>query len=343
VKKRRFLIRWSNRLLFAVTLLVGMGSLLPTHLLAGASVLTLAFPVLIFPQLITLLLSLRYAPKLLLLPVLGIGMLLLPVLAQIPFASDQSEAGDLRVASYNVRAFYQEKLAHEKMAKWASDQQIDILCMQEMRKSNASVIAERFPFRAYAPKWSDYSVAIYSAYPILRSEPLVFDRISQKSYAKFSAQFADIALPQDTIRILNVHLSSTGVRDGDMSVEPSREDLMETSSFVARKIAASDKLRGLQSEHIIEWVEQSPYPVVLTGDFNGVPGGNLYARLMPHLRDPYIFKGHGAMGSFEPLKRRYLPIRIDWTLHSPELESTGQSIDLVHLSDHFPLITTFAL
>lgn len=343
MKKRRFVIRWSNRLLLALILLLGIGSLFPSHVLAGASVLTLAFPVLIIPQLITLLLTLRYTPKLLLLPLVGVALLLFPVLAQIPFAADHSKAEDLRVASYNVRAFYQNTSAKEQIARWSADQDIDILCMQEVFRSNANLIAERFPFRTYAPKSRNYSIAIYSSYPIIRSEALIFDRIPQEIYAKYSAQFADIALPHDTVRILNVHLSSTGVRDRDMSVEPSRDDLMEASGFVARKIAKSDKLRGLQSEHILEWVTESPYPVILTGDFNGVPGGNLYARLMRHLRDPYIFKGHGAMGSFEPLKRRYVPLRIDWTLHSPELNSTGQFIDQVYFSDHFPLVTTFDL
>lgn len=342
MKKRRFIIRWSNRLLFGLILLTGLGSLLPTDLLAGASVLTLAFPVLIIPQCIALIFTLRYAPKLLVLPLIGFALLSMPVLAQLPFAKDHSTDDDIRVASYNVRAFYQDKLANENVAKWAADQNIDILCMQEVRKTKASVIADRFPFRSYAPKWSDYSIAIYSAYPIIRSEALIFDRIPEDIYARFSAQFADIALPNDTVRVLNVHLSSTGVRDGDMSVTPSKEDLMEASGFVARKIADSDKLRGLQSKHILEWVAQSPHPVILTGDFNGVPGGNLYARLMQHLQDPYLFKGHGAMGSFEPLKRRYLPLKIDWTLHSPELKATGQFIDPIHLSDHFPLITTFA-
>jgi len=79
---------------------------------------------------------------------------------------------------------------------------------------------------------------------------------------------------------------------------------------------------------------------VLCGDFNSVPGGNLYARLLFNLEDPYIFKGSGKMGSFEPLKRRYLPIRIDWTLHSEGIESYDQHIDHINLSDHYPLVTT---
>jgi endonuclease/exonuclease/phosphatase family metal-dependent hydrolase len=175
----------------------------------------------------------------------------------------------------------------------------------------------------------------------LEAEPLVFETLERQNYSKVSAGYADILLPFDTVRILNVHLGSTGVRDGDMSVEPSREELLEAGQFVARKIAQSDKTRGLQGEEILDWIDKSPHPVILTGDFNGVPGGNLYARLLWKLHDPYVFHGYGTWGSFEPLSRRGLLFRIDWTLHDQTLSSTGQRIDNIPFSDHRPLITTF--
>ena len=62
------------------------------------------------------------------------------------------------------------------------------------------------------------------------------------------------------------------------------------------------------------------HPVVLSGDFNGVPSGYLYLRLLQSLRTPHL-EGNRKMGSFEPLKRRWLPFKIDWTLHSPEISN----------------------
>ena len=343
MKKRRFLIRWANRVVFLTTLLVGLGSLVSSNWLPGASLLSLIFPLLILPNVVLLLLSLRYMARKSPITMIGIGLTIIPVLAQLPFATaPEEQLDDIKIATYNVRGFYQEASVSEQIAKWTSEQNIDILCMQEIRKSAASPIAERFPFRTHAPKWSGYSVGIYSTYAIINSGSLEFDRVEKQSYARFSAGFADIILPFDTVRVLNVHLSSTGVQDGDMTVEPTREDLLEASQFVAKKIAASDLNRGLQAEHIVEWVEDSPHPVILCGDFNGVPGGNLYARLLTNLIDPYIFKGHGPMGTFEPLQRRHLPIRIDWTLHSKELIATGQYVDHIYLSDHFPLVTTIS-
>ncbi|MEJ6566980.1 MAG: endonuclease/exonuclease/phosphatase family protein [Flavobacteriales bacterium] len=343
MKKRHFLLRWANRVVFLITLLVGLGSLVSSNWLPGASLLSLIFPLLIIPNAILLLLSLRYMARKSPITIIGIGLTAIPVLAQLPLASaPEEDLEDIKIATYNVRGFYQEASVSEQIAKWTSEQNIDILCMQEIRKSVVSPIAERFPFRTHAPKWSGYSVGIYSTYAIINSGSLEFDRVEKQSYARFSAGFADIILPFDTVRVLNVHLSSTGVQDGDMTVEPTREDLLEASQFMARKIADSDENRGLQAEHIVEWVEESPHPVILCGDFNGVPGGNLYARLLVELKDPYILKGYGPMGTFEPLLRRHLPIRIDWTLHSEELVATGQYVDHIYLSDHFPLVTTIS-
>ena len=124
-------------------------------------------------------------------------------------------------------------------------------------------------------------------------------------YPKYSAGLADIALPWDTVRFINVHLSSTGVSDGDMSVEPNADDVIMRTKDIINKLIRSERARGLQAKSILQWVEESPHPLVLCGDFNSVPSGNLYARLLQKMEDPYIWHGTGKMGSFEPLKRRF--------------------------------------
>ena len=166
--------------------------------------------------------------------------------------------------------------------------------------------------------------------------------IEENAYAKRSAGYADIALPDDTIRIINIHLSSTGIKDMDMEIEPTREEWIEKGQFMAQKIARSDRDRGKQGQSILQWVDHSPYPVVLTGDFNSVPGGNLYARLLWKLDDPYLFKGSGAWGSYLPLLQKCVPLRIDWTLVDEQLPYSGQYLSDVAFSDHRPLITTFS-
>ncbi len=337
------MLHWLNLALTAVTLATAMGSLIPSQFIPGVGILSLLLPLLVIPHLIAFIFWVRFKPKKSFTNLFGLAIIAFPLMAQWPFArAIESSSDEVKVASYNVRAFYQTPRAAQEIGNWAEQESIAILCMQEIRRSAAAPLAKLYPYRVYAPEQKNYSVAIYSKYPIIKHSPLVYTRLTTKGYARTSAQYADIALPFDTVRILNVHLSSTGLQDQDMEVVHSRDELLETGQFVLSKLASTDRSRGLQANHIVEWVKESPHPVILTGDFNGAPGGNLYWRLLRHLNDPYILDGYGTMGSFEPLARRGLFFKIDWTMHSPELHSKGQFIDNITLSDHRPLVTRFS-
>ena len=343
MKKRLVLLHWLNLALTGVTLAMAMGSLIPSQYIPGISVLVLLLPLLVIPHVVAFLFWIRFNPRKSSTNFLGLAIIAFPLMAQWPYArAEEISEGEVKIATYNVRAFYQTSGAAQAIGNWTQQQSIDILCMQEIRRSAAAPLAKHYPYRIYAPRNKNYSVAIYSKYPIINHSPLEYTSLSTKGYARTSAQYADIVLPFDTVRVLNVHLSSTGLQDQDMDAVHSKDELLETGQFVLSKLAASDRNRGLQANHIIEWVKESPHPVVLSGDFNGVPGGNLYWRLLQHLRDPYILDGYGTMGSFEPLARRGLFFKIDWTMHSANLHSNGQYIENINLSDHRPLVTRFS-
>ena len=342
MKKRFWFLRVINIALFYATIIIGICSLLPGHWLPGVGVLNIIFPFLVIPHIIFALISLRLVPRLFVRNLIGLMLLFFPLMAQFPLSpSPAPEQTAWKVASYNVRAFYQQRGIAKDIAEWTQSEGIDILCTQEMRRSVANPIAAHYPFRVYAPNNKRIGTAIYSKFPIINHGSLVFDAIEGNSYAKRSAGYADVALPDDTIRIINIHLSSTGIKDLDMEIEPTREEWIEKSQFMAKKIARSDRDRGKQGRSLLKWIDESPHPVVLTGDFNSVPGGNLYARLLWKLDDPYLFKGSGAWGSYLPLLQKGLPLRIDWTLVDNQLPYSGQYLSDVAFSDHRPLITTF--
>ena len=343
MKKRIWLLNAINIILFYATLALGLGSLVPGNWLPGVGVFSILFPLLLFPHMIMVFIWLRLQPKRALKNIICIALLLFPVLAQAPLGKGPSSNEDLiRVASYNVRAFYQFNGAANEIGQWTQREGIDVLCVQEMRRSAVGDLYRNFPNRVYAPKNRSIGTAIYSKYPIINSGALAFENLEGSRYARESAGYADIVFPFDTVRIINVHLTSTGVKNLDMEVEPTREEWVEKSKFVAKKIAGSDKSRAIQGKHILEWVRSSPHPVILAGDFNSVPGGNLYARLLWLLDDPYLTKGHGAWGSYMPLREKGLPLRIDWTLVDERLPYNGQYIDDIEFSDHRPLVTTFS-
>lgn len=341
MKKRRFFLDWMNRLSLLTTVFCGLASLIPSDLFSGSGLFALIFPTLIVPHILFFVLTLRISLKYVITNLIGIALTFFPAMAQLPIAEPLNDQEDsVRIASYNVRAFYQSDNAASQIAAWSQQEEIDVLCMQEIRKPEEWPISSLFSDVFYAPKCSSYCVGIFSKYPIIYEELLEFHELPGDGYRKHSAGIADIALPWDTVRFINVHLSSTGVSDGDMSVEPNADDVIERTKNIIKKLVRSEHTRGLQAKSILQWVKESPHPLILCGDFNSVPSGNLYARLLQKMEDPYIWHGTGKMGSFEPLKRRFLPIRIDWTLHSKDFQCTDQHIEHIDYSDHYPLITT---
>ena len=343
MRKRKFILTWLNRILFIVTIVSGLGSLIPANILRGSGFLALLFPLLFVPHGLMLFITIRIAPKRIIPNIIGMALTFIPAMAQFPFAqSIQTPESPVRVASYNVRAFYQGEDAASNIGLWAVKEAIDVLCAQEIRNPGFEHIKSQFTYTTLDDDANKFSVGIFSNYPIIHHEQLIFSSLEEEGYPKRSAAFADITLPWDTIRFINVHLNSTGVKGKDMDVEPDRESIISHGKAIIRKLGKSDFVRGVQSDHILDWVRESPHPVVLSGDFNGVPSGYLYLRLLQSLEDPYIWKGTGKMGSFEPLKRRWLPFKIDWTLHSPEISSSNQFIDHVPYSDHYPLVTVLS-
>ena len=86
---------------------------------------------------------------------------------------------------------------------------------------------------------------------------------------------ADIALGSDTVRVLNLHLASNRISGRELKPVQSL-DLQSDSSQrgiyqIFRKIAASARLRATQAEQVRRNVYTSPYPLILTSDFNDLP------------------------------------------------------------------------
>lgn len=326
------------------TLALGGAALIPPHWLPGIGLAVLPLPLLALPHLFLLFFWLFRKPLKALPNVISLGLLLIPVMSQLPLNGGKHWAGadQYSLVSYNVRGFYERRGVSGEIADYLKSHDVDVLCAQEVRKSKAGVLKELFMYSTFAPPKGNYGVAIYSQYPIVHARPLIFERTTENKYNRQSACFADIALPFDTIRFINVHLISTGVQDEELKIEDtSREGLWNQAKLLARKMRMTDKTRSLQGFEVIDWIDDSPHPVILTGDFNQVPAGSVYAQLLWRLSDPYIFKGTGTLGSFVPLARRFAPIRIDWSLFDRQLDVDVQFIDPVEMSDHRPIISIF--
>ncbi|MFH0999552.1 MAG: endonuclease/exonuclease/phosphatase family protein, partial [Bacteroidota bacterium] len=86
---------------------------------------------------------------------------------------------------------------------------------------------------------------------------------------------------------------------------------------------------------ISEHIKQSPYPVIVCGDFNDTPVSYTYHKMRGQLTDAFINAGNGFGNTYE---RKIASFRIDYIFHSPEFDSKNFKVPHLLYSDHFPVV-----
>ena len=120
----------------------------------------------------------------------------------------------------------------------------------------------------------------------------------------------------------------------------SDEDERKVKNVIKRMIPTF-KMHQEQISTIRESIDNSPYPVILAGDFNSVPNSYEYYHLLDGLQDAFVEAGQGSGTSFHDYK---FPIRIDYIFSSKTIKPLSYKVDRsVKLSDHFPVMATFKL
>lgn len=188
--------------------------------------------------------------------------------------------------------------------------------------------------------WSAFGVATFSKFPIVGRG--ILDLKSDYN----TTTYADIQLNDSSVvRVYNCHLESNKLTESDkMMATRLREDfdteaLTGTTLHLSRKLGAAFRIRAGQADIVKAHVDQSPYPVIVAGDFNDVPYSYTYARIRGDLKDVFQEKGFGFDYSFNESLFRF---RIDQVFYDPRIELTAFKMENDQKgSDHFPLYCKF--
>ena len=145
-------------------------------------------------------------------------MPLITLLCCIPYISTMYKFGSLnenadkqpgfKIATYNVAMFSRETtgfMAQDILAEMKR-QKVDIVCFQEYNntagdKKNSDSYKEYFPYSALG----NHDMIIYSRYPIKASKNIPFEMTNN------SAMWAEITIGDNTYRVYNAHLETTGI------------------------------------------------------------------------------------------------------------------------------------
>ena len=222
--------------------------------------------------------------------------------------------------------------------------QADILCFQEFGindefgvDSIAAVLSDwPYYYIPISPEGKNLlQLAVFSRYPIKEENLIVYPD------SKNCSLWCDIEINGRIIRLFNNHLQTTEVSQNKRKLEKGlRTDDSQRVERAALGLIdglhENFRKRAVQANTLKQLIAASPYPTIVCGDFNSLPSSYVYHTVKgDKLQDGFQTSGHGYMYTFKFFKHL---LRIDYILHSPELNSTDYfSPDLTY-SDHNPVV-----
>ena len=257
----------------------------------------------------------------------------------------------LEVVTWNVRQFdrygwLEASDVKDQILGTLRTTDADIVCLQEAYLridfltrpqlwSAAGVHEWHRNFGSASDPSNHYGLVTLSKHPIVGKEEIWFDEDPSNACIA-----TDIAIDgEDTIRVFNVHLSSNRFDPADLEAVRRGPDAAERARVWSR-LSASWHQRSKQAEIVAAAAEESPYPVIVAGDFNDGPVSYALGQFRCALDDAFSSAGSGIGATYIGK----LPgLRIDYILHSPALAPTDFETMSTRLSDHRPVRAAFSL
>lgn len=253
---------------------------------------------------------------------------------------EMSNASSLKVLSYNSESFGEQE--HSDV-NWAS-LKADIACFQEY-SSNENIEAQYHDKLVKLTEFDEnrhIGLALFSQYPIVKEYSRIWDRKGQPNINGFIC--ADIAYQQDTVRVVNVHLWSMGVRINQVTDALKQGNIKQFGWELYdtfRRLKEGFEARDEQIKEIESYVSGSKYPVIICGDFNEIPFGYVYGKLSLSFKNAFEEAGQGLGFT---LNRRPYWVRIDQQFFSSDWKvQSCQTMKGITISDHFPVVAQYVL
>lgn len=325
----------------------------------------LAYPVFLILNLFFVLFWLVFLKKYFILSLIAILLGYNQIRTYINFSGSDRRLileNSFKVMSYNVRLFdlYNWRSESSKLTQLAifnliQEESPDVLCIQDYYSGAgkhidfADTICKKAGYKFHSielfnkeQKGLPYGLAIFSRFPIIHTEKLVFTN----SVVNF-CQSVDIKIGKDTIRIMNMHLESIKFGKEDYSfvsevasAKAANDKLKKGFMAIVGKMKSAYIKRASQIETVAEALKKSSFPLILAGDFNDTPVSYCYKQIANELDDTFVDEGNGLGQTHTQM----LPLlRIDYIFHSEALKTLEHKTIDKDYSDHFPVVARLKL
>lgn len=277
------------------------------------------------------------------------------------FSGNNEKENTFKVMTFNVANFgpYNPK-NHEpsKSMRYILDQNADFVLLQEgsqernyLKLSNVEMMSDelvqKYPYHSDGRR----DLMIFSKYPYSVVPDSAFDALHEYKGGLYAKAF-DIELPEGhQLRIINVHLRSIGMAEGDKELYADitkggvrvdkRSELKRIKHSFYNKLTTAFNRHAIEAELIRSIIDNSPENVILCGDFNEVPSSYCYRTICgDDMNDTFQDCGVGMTYTFHD-RRMYF--KIDHILYRGKMQAVDWHRDKEGDSDHYPQIATFVM
>jgi endonuclease/exonuclease/phosphatase family metal-dependent hydrolase len=288
----------------------------------------------------------------------GISVFL--ALRPIPDFNMEKPGNVIRVVHWNVARFIEWRRNNNKgsqtrlrMMDLIQRQNADVLCFSEFFHStnpeyydNLNYMMETLGYPYCHFSWDQdgdrqwVGQAIFSRHPIIDTGMIRFPRPGIQE----SLIHADVVFGQDTLRFYTMHLQSVQFKKADYEniekIKNRDDSLIESSRGILSKLKRATIIRSQQADMVKGSLKNSPYPAIVTGDFNDVPNSYTYYTISKNLQDAFLKKGFGVGRTFSGISPT---LRIDYILASQKLSVLQFDRHVRKYSDHYMLVADFKI
>ncbi|NPD46187.1 MULTISPECIES: endonuclease/exonuclease/phosphatase family protein [unclassified Lentimicrobium] len=269
-----------------------------------------------------------------------------------------SKASSFAILSFNARNLSNNNLSvgdksiRNEIAGYVESQNADLICFQEFQsyptKGVNSVedykkkLQRPHVFSAPYLKKNNHQfldlLVMYSKYTIKNSKTFYMD-------GKIYGFYVDLEIENEMIRLFNLHLESNHFNKNDYDIFSDKEVNLNQKKrnqvvLLVQKLKKYSVKRSYQARTIRTEIEDSPYPVIVAGDFNDTPASYIYHHIRQDLLDAFKLKGSGYSNTYNG---NLPPMRIDFMLFDPQMKIHDYQVLKPDLSDHYPILTHFTI
>lgn len=278
---------------------------------------------------------------------------------------EAKQSGALRVMSWNVSWFDEQTkddrsrpIYRKQMLDFIRSQDPDLICFQEYLEPNTrrrdynnknDITKLGYPYHHIVYDYVGWKgsfltgVAIFSKYPIVDSIHVRYPGPKNLRAAE-SLIGADIDINGQKIRVFTTHLQSVLFQKGDYHnleiIKNAQDSMLEASKSVIKKLVQGYKFRGDQVDIVRKRLDESPYPVIICGDFNDVPNSYTYFQVKGKRKDAFVEAGYGIGRTFSNISPT---LRIDYIMTDDQWETLQYDCHPLPYSEHYPVIADIRL